>query len=106
MGGGKRTDTSLNALSRERLAGFTKAPIAPIMLSLAEFLSAENNASAVDIAHESLLCWGQLSLDLAGSHKTFPEISVSLMNQLARVQGAAASLGGYGRSHLMALLDV
>jgi len=98
-------DVSKPTPSLGRLRGLCHAPVASTILSLAEVVSGQHSAGTTEIAHDSLVCWVQLSLDLAGNDNDLPEASRFLIIQLSRVRAGTASLGRYCRSLMMAVLD-
>jgi len=101
-----------NALSaaKARLAGFSQAPIAAVLLSLAEVVSGGRPADVLSFttfesADETLECWARLSLCVLADTLHDPGGSNMLAAQLARVHSGSVALSRYARLLVKVLLS-
>jgi len=96
------------ALAEARLDGFRKVQLAPLLLSLAEAVTADVNglsASVRDLVDEALERWVRLLLDVLQS-TTDAKLRQELCLQLGRAQFASGGLKKYGRLHLLLAVAV
>lgn len=97
---------SIGAASRSRLLSFHRAPLAAVILSLAEVASGgdASAANSVQKADEALECWLRLAIDVVSGTPGFPGEPLPIMGELARARAGSSTLGSYGRAHIRAML--